>query len=233
MILDRHHHGYECSRKHVIQELGLKVIEDDHENNTKVQNFLYIFLALALSTYCSLNFLLFTSLRIQEQTYLAHGPLLWGTFPLQLSVSNCKDACPKQKYSLFFVTLHFKTIDCFLSIGRIFFEEIGQIADIRIATHPEGMSKGFAHVDFSTVEAAQVKFSVFCILFRLLFQFENVLQALKLNGKELMGRPLRLVLAANLSVQSKSKGMGRVAKRGFRKAIPEAEVIFSTYLISH
>jgi hypothetical protein len=176
----------------VIQELGLKVIEDDHENNTKVQNFLYIFLALDLSTYCSLNFQLFTSLRIQEQTYLAHGPFLWGTFPLQLSVSNCKDTCPKKKYSLFFVTLHFKTIDCFLSIGGIFFEEIGQIADIRIATHQEGMSKGFAHVDFSTVEAAQkVKFSVFCILFRLLFQFENVLQALRLNGKELMGIVLK------------------------------------------
>jgi hypothetical protein len=108
MVLDRHHHGYECSRKHVIQELGLKVIEDDHENNTKVQYFLYIFLALALSTYCSLNFQLFTSLRIQEQTYLAHGPFLWGTFPLQLSVSNCKDACLKKNILFVLCNLAFQ-----------------------------------------------------------------------------------------------------------------------------
>jgi hypothetical protein len=71
----------------------------------------------------------------------------------------------KKIYYLFFVTLHFKTIDCFLSIGRIFFEEISQIADIRIAAHPKGMSKGFAHVDFSTVEAPRRSNSLFSVFF--------------------------------------------------------------------
>ncbi|KAK1597813.1 hypothetical protein QYE76_017648, partial [Lolium multiflorum] len=77
-----------------------------------------------------------------------------------------------------------------------FFEGIGQITNIRIATHPEGKSKGFSHVEFTTAEAAQ--------------------KALTLNGKELIGRPVKLDRAADFYVQSRSKGMERVA-------IPEAE----------
>lgn len=36
-----------------------------------------------------------------------------------------------------------------------FFKDAGEIVDIRFASNPEGHFKGFGHVEFATVEAAQ------------------------------------------------------------------------------
>ncbi|KAM0872250.1 hypothetical protein ACQ4PT_038838 [Festuca glaucescens] len=56
-----------------------------------------------------------------------------------------------------------------------FFQEAGEIIDIRVAAFEDGSSKGFAHVEFATTEAAQ--------------------KACELNGHDLMGRPVRLNFA--------------------------------------
>ncbi|XP_047056272.1 nucleolin 2-like [Lolium rigidum] len=56
-----------------------------------------------------------------------------------------------------------------------FFKEAGEIIDIRVAAFEYGKSKGFAHVEFATTEAAQ--------------------KACKLNGHGLMGRSVRLNFA--------------------------------------
>jgi len=36
-----------------------------------------------------------------------------------------------------------------------FFQDCGEVVDVRLATDPEGNFKGFGHVEFATVEAAQ------------------------------------------------------------------------------
>jgi nucleolin len=36
-----------------------------------------------------------------------------------------------------------------------FFQEAGEVIDIRVAAFEDGKSKGFAHVEFATTEAAQ------------------------------------------------------------------------------
>ncbi|KAI9075601.1 hypothetical protein K1719_042443 [Acacia pycnantha] len=64
------------------------------------------------------------------------------------------------------------------------FQDCGEIVDIRFATDREGRFKGFAHVLFATVEAAQ--------------------SALMLNGKELLRRSLRLNLAPERGAYSRS-----------------------------
>ncbi|KAL6970116.1 hypothetical protein U1Q18_029821, partial [Sarracenia purpurea var. burkii] len=56
-----------------------------------------------------------------------------------------------------------------------FFKDAGEIAGIRFALDKEGAFKGYGHVEFCTVEAAQ--------------------KALKLDGKDLLGRRVRLDLA--------------------------------------
>ncbi|XP_056842292.1 nucleolin 2 isoform X2 [Raphanus sativus] len=54
-----------------------------------------------------------------------------------------------------------------------FFKEVGDIVDVRLASDPDGRSKGYGHVEFASPEAAQ--------------------KALKLmNGKPLLGRDIRL-----------------------------------------
>ncbi|XP_073356299.1 uncharacterized protein [Aegilops tauschii subsp. strangulata] len=56
-----------------------------------------------------------------------------------------------------------------------FFEEAGEVIDIRFATSDDGSFKGSTHVEFATTEAAE--------------------KAYKLNGRDLAGRPVRLDFA--------------------------------------
>lgn len=77
-----------------------------------------------------------------------------------------------------------------------FFEECGQISEVRIVTSYDGRSKGFAYVQFASAEAAK--------------------KALGLNGQELDGRPVRLDLSdgARGSGGSGSRGSGRGGRGG-------------------
>ena len=62
-----------------------------------------------------------------------------------------------------------------------FFDKCGKIHEIRIAKTPQGFSKGYSHVEFELTS--------------------SVRNAVKLNGKELNGRPLKV----DVSNPSKSK----------------------------
>jgi hypothetical protein len=44
---------------------------------------------------------------------------------------------------------------CSTSCRKQFFQEIGEIIEIRVGVFEDGKSKGFAHVEFATTEAAQ------------------------------------------------------------------------------
>ncbi|ESQ48039.1 hypothetical protein EUTSA_v10020940mg [Eutrema salsugineum] len=103
-----------------------------------------------------------------------------------------------------------------------FFQEAGEIVDVRFALHEDGSSKGFGHIEFATAEAAQ--------------------KALELNGKPLLGRDVRLDTAnekrasnttprssnAARNYQSSDKGQGSQSKtifvRGFDSSLGEHEI---------
>ncbi|KAI3914642.1 hypothetical protein MKW92_040830 [Papaver armeniacum] len=64
-----------------------------------------------------------------------------------------------------------------------FFKQCGPIADIRFSSDEDGRFKGFGHIEFETEEGAQ--------------------KAVKLNGKELCGRPVKLDFAVKKTPASK------------------------------
>jgi len=72
-----------------------------------------------------------------------------------------------------------------------FFSEVGTVLDARIALGEDGRPRGFAHVEFASVEEAE--------------------KAMELNGQELDGRALRLDLSSN-----KPSGGGRGGRGGDR-----------------
>ena len=58
-----------------------------------------------------------------------------------------------------------------------FFKQSGEVSDVRIPLREDGKLRGFAHVEFTTTEAAK--------------------EALKLNGAEMEGRPLKVDVAGS------------------------------------
>ncbi|XP_057963316.1 nucleolin 2-like isoform X4 [Malania oleifera] len=98
-----------------------------------------------------------------------------------------------------------------------FFKDVGEIVDVRFSVNPEGMFKGFGHVEFDTAEAAQ--------------------KALELNNEELLGRAVKLDMARERgshtpysgkesnSYQKGGQGQSQtVFVRGFDKSVGEDEV---------
>ncbi|GMP62938.1 hypothetical protein CsSME_00024846 [Camellia sinensis var. sinensis] len=70
-----------------------------------------------------------------------------------------------------------------------FFKDAGEIVQIRFALDYEGAFKGYGHVEFATVAAAQ--------------------KALKLDGQDLLGRRVRLDLAKERGSYTSNSGMER------------------------
>ncbi|XP_033148801.1 nucleolin 2 isoform X7 [Brassica rapa] len=99
-----------------------------------------------------------------------------------------------------------------------FFKEVGGIVDVRFASDSDGRLKGYGHFEFASVEAAQ--------------------KALKLNGKQLLGRTIRLSDAnakpaprssnADGNFQSNRKGEGSQVKTifvsRFDKSVAESDM---------
>lgn len=85
-----------------------------------------------------------------------------------------------------------------------FFKDAGEVVDVRFATSKDdGSFRGFGHVEFATAEAAQKVGlqAVFLLMAKdvqLLILTKNHLysQALQLHGKPLLGRDIRLDVAA-------------------------------------
>lgn len=75
-----------------------------------------------------------------------------------------------------------------------FFANCGNITAVRIATNPDGNPKGFAHVEFDSLDAVQ--------------------EALKLSGSELDGRKIRIDVAGNKSGSGGFRGAQRGGSRG-------------------
>ena len=93
-------------------------------------------------------------------------------------------------FSIFVGNMSFKSNEKSL---RKFFEDCGEVTDVRIAKNPDGKLKGFCHIDFATKEGMD--------------------NAIKKNGEELDGRALRID-ASN----SKGSGGGFSGKKGnFRR----------------
>ncbi|GER57855.1 tobacco nucleolin [Striga asiatica] len=98
-----------------------------------------------------------------------------------------------------------------------FFKPAGEVVDVRFAVHPDNSLKGFGHVDFATAEEAQKAVN-------------------ELNGKDLLGRALRLDLARERGAyiprsgdsQSFQKGQSaqglRVFVRGFDRNDGEDQI---------
>ncbi|XP_013708070.1 nucleolin 2 isoform X6 [Brassica napus] len=99
-----------------------------------------------------------------------------------------------------------------------FFKEVGGIVDVRFASDSDGRLKGYGHFEFASVEAAQ--------------------KALNLNGKQLLGRTIRLSDAnakpaprssnADGNFQSNRKGEGSQVKTifvsRFDKSVAESDM---------
>jgi len=100
-----------------------------------------------------------------------------------------------------------------------FFQKAGEIIDIRVATFEDGSSKGFAHVEFATSEAAQ--------------------KACGLNGSDLMGRPVRLNFAQERGAFTPGSGRDKPGQsssstafiRGFDSSLDEDQIRSS--LLNH
>uniref|UniRef100_A0A0D9W9M5 RRM domain-containing protein n=1 Tax=Leersia perrieri TaxID=77586 RepID=A0A0D9W9M5_9ORYZ len=67
-----------------------------------------------------------------------------------------------------------------------FFQEAGEIVDIRFSTFEDGSFRGFGHVEFATAEAAK--------------------KALELAGHDLMGRPVKLDMARERGAYTPGSG---------------------------
>ncbi|KAK7812147.1 nucleolin 2, partial [Quercus suber] len=99
-----------------------------------------------------------------------------------------------------------------------FFKDAGEIVDVRFASDADGRFKGFGHVEFATVEAAQ--------------------KAVSLNGQDLLGRAVKLDFArergqytphdgkeSSNSFQKGGRGQACTAYvRGFDKSLGEDEI---------
>ncbi|KAL8100553.1 uncharacterized protein LOC141684728 [Apium graveolens] len=91
-----------------------------------------------------------------------------------------------------------------------FFKDAGEVAEIRLASDREGKFKGFGHVEFATAEAAQ--------------------EALKLNGGDFLGRPVKLDLAREKGAYTPASGNGAKAQgqtvfvRGFDTSDSEEQI---------
>ncbi|XP_017230474.1 nucleolin 1 isoform X2 [Daucus carota subsp. sativus] len=73
-----------------------------------------------------------------------------------------------------------------------FFRNAGEIGDVRLAEDRDGKFKGFGHVEFATAEAAQ--------------------DALKLNGADFMGRPIKLDMAREKGAYTPASGNDKGGK---------------------
>ena len=89
-------------------------------------------------------------------------------------------------FSIFVGNMSFKSNEKSL---KKFFEDCGEVTDVRIAKNQDGKLKGFCHIDFATKEGMD--------------------NAIKKNGEELDGRKLRID-ASN----SKGSGGGFSGKKG-------------------
>nr|CAB3494467.1 unnamed protein product [Digitaria exilis] len=67
-----------------------------------------------------------------------------------------------------------------------FFEEAGEVVDVRLSTFEDGSFKGYGHVEFATAEAAQ--------------------KALEFANHDLMGRPVRVDLAIERGAYTPGSG---------------------------
>jgi hypothetical protein len=77
--------------------------------------------------------------------------------PLRQKLTKCKFV-----YKGLSITCS-KCINFFLGVGRKeFFQEAGEVIDVRFPVLEDGRRKGFGYVEFATVEAAQKVAFVFC-----------------------------------------------------------------------
>ncbi|WJZ86783.1 hypothetical protein VitviT2T_006233 [Vitis vinifera] len=84
-----------------------------------------------------------------------------------------------------------------------FFKDAGEVVDVRFSSDADGRFKGFGHVEFATPEAAQ--------------------KALKVNGKDLLGRAVRLDLARKRGAYTPYNGK---ESNSFQKGGSQAQTIF-------
>ena len=83
--------------------------------------------------------------------------------------NNSAKKGPASEFGVFVGNISYKCTDNDL---KKFFKDCGKVLDVRIAKKPDGKLKGFAHVDFETKEGME--------------------KAVEKNGKELLGRPLKI-----------------------------------------
>lgn len=98
-----------------------------------------------------------------------------------------------------------------------FFQEVGEVISVRLATHEDGSSRGFGHVQFASSEEAK--------------------KALELHGCDLDGRPVRLDLAHERgaytphsrndtgSFQKQNRGSSQsIFVKGFDSSLEESKI---------
>jgi nucleolin len=80
-----------------------------------------------------------------------------------------------------------------------FFEEAGEVVDVRLSTFEDGSMKGYGHVEFATAEAAQ--------------------KALEFANHDLMGRPVRVDIAVERGAYTPGSGRDNSS---FKKSAPRS-----------
>jgi len=109
--------------------------------------------------------------------------------------NNSAKKGPMSEFGVFVGNISYKCTDNDL---KKFFKDCGKVVDVRIAKKPDGKLKGFAHVDFETKEGME--------------------KAVEKNGKELLGRPLKIDKSSsgngNKSGGNKGQGRGRGKDNG-------------------
>ena len=117
---------------------------------------MHLILSCSLSCTCDVCFDIFYSLKLLLATKVrqqGRRPFGWGTIPSILSMIKCKFPAA----DMFIIILStFIIVNVLVSVYRKqFFAQIGEVVDVRLATHEDGHPKGFGHVEFATAEDAQ------------------------------------------------------------------------------